>query len=526
MPRSLCISIRFLLGRYHGQTDNGRAPEWPPSPLRLFQALVSAAHTGRGSSVLPDGMEAALCWLEQRDPPLIVTPTSHEATPYVISVPNNDHDVLAKAWAEGKKPAKTEAELRTMKTVRPTALEDDETVHFLWTISDDEWSEAEPHCRALADLTQRVIALGWGMDLVAGHGRVIEDVEVATMLGNCWRPAERASEPCSRRPIPVKGTLDALHQRHHRFLSRIKAVEEPASRRKAKQKRSVTYEHVRPITESSGAWRSVAYLPDTKVERREYAAFALRPVDGQGGWYAFPQRSAVQVAGMVRCVACKAAKDDQGYWSSVPGGSELYVAGHTRKDPALRNGDTPPRFSYLPLPSIGGPHADGMIRRVLIAEPFGGDGTNARWATTRLKGRTLTREGAGEVAMLDAALDGNDERMVRRYTGGQEGAREWVTVTPVVLPGYDSMNHNKASRLLLRAVGQSRLPGSALEEADFTAYSWWSSAPFREYHLPAYLRGLPLRHVRLVFREPVTGPIAVGAGRHCGLGVFAVCPRE
>jgi len=464
--------------------------------------------------------------LERRDPPLILTPASCEALPYVISVPNNDRDVLAKAWAEGKKPAKTEAELRTMKTVRPTGLEDDETVHFLWTISDQESLEAESHCRTLADLARCVIALGWGTDLVAGYGRVIEDVEVAAMVGNCWRPAERAPEARLRRPVPVKGTLDALHQRHHRFLSRIKAVQEPASGEKAKRKRSVAYEHVRPITESSGAWRSVAYLPDTKLERRQYAAFSLRPVDGQEGWCAFPQRSAVQVAAMVRCVACKAAEDDQGYWDFVPGGSELYVAGHTRKNPALRNGDTPPRFSYLPLPSTGGPHADGMIRRVLIAEPFGGDGTHARWATTRLKGRTLTREGAGVVATLDTALDGNDQRMVHRYTGGEEGVREWVTVTPVVLPGYDSMNHDKASRLLLRAVGQSGLPTSALEEVDFIGYSCWSNVPFREYHVPAYLKRLPLRHVRLVFREPVTGPIAVGAGRHCGLGVFAMSPRE
>ncbi|WP_409194161.1 type I-U CRISPR-associated protein Csb2, partial [Accumulibacter sp.] len=40
MPRALLIAVRFHDGRFHGR------PEWPPSPARLFQALVAAAATG------------------------------------------------------------------------------------------------------------------------------------------------------------------------------------------------------------------------------------------------------------------------------------------------------------------------------------------------------------------------------------------------------------------------------------------------------------------------------------------------
>ena len=39
---------------------------------------------------------------------------------------------------------------------------------------------------------------------------------------------------------------------------------------------------------------------------------------------------------------------------------------------------------------------------------------------------------------------------------------------------------------------------------------------------PEYLGHLPAWHVRIVFRSPTSGPVALGAGRHCGLGVFAV----
>src|ERR1700730_13175967 len=37
-----CLSVTFHDCRFHGRRDNGE-PEWPPSPLRLFQSLVAAA---------------------------------------------------------------------------------------------------------------------------------------------------------------------------------------------------------------------------------------------------------------------------------------------------------------------------------------------------------------------------------------------------------------------------------------------------------------------------------------------------
>src|SRR6185437_13089146 len=46
MSSALCLTLRFLdsVPRFHGRGDDGN-PEWPPSPLRFFQALVSAAAT-------------------------------------------------------------------------------------------------------------------------------------------------------------------------------------------------------------------------------------------------------------------------------------------------------------------------------------------------------------------------------------------------------------------------------------------------------------------------------------------------
>ncbi len=42
MPYFFCITVRFLDSAFHGRGDRGK-PEWPPSPLRLFLALIAAA---------------------------------------------------------------------------------------------------------------------------------------------------------------------------------------------------------------------------------------------------------------------------------------------------------------------------------------------------------------------------------------------------------------------------------------------------------------------------------------------------
>ena len=43
----------------------------------------------------------------------------------------------------------------------------------------------------------------------------------------------------------------------------------------------------------------------------------------------------------------------------------------------------------------------------------------------------------------------------------------------------------------------------------------------RAYKAPAYVKELPRTHAIVTFAESLPGPVAIGAGRHFGLGVFA-----
>jgi CRISPR-associated protein Csb2 len=144
MPQHISISIRLLTRAFHGRRER-RIPEWPPSPLRLFQSLVAAAaRSDRGR--LEDSERSALMWLEARTiAPTIIAPhavfetSDGKSRGYLLSVPNNAMDVVARAWSRGNISGSGDADpatYRTMKAVRPTYLIDGDVVHFIWPLAE------------------------------------------------------------------------------------------------------------------------------------------------------------------------------------------------------------------------------------------------------------------------------------------------------------------------------------------------------------------------------------------------------
>src|SRR4051812_20493113 len=137
MSSYLCVSFRFLDERYHGSGE-GRGHEWPPSPLRAFQALVcAAARCNQGT--LPDEVARAFAWLESQPAPLVIAPRASAAGGYRLSVPSNSMDVVGKAWSKGNDSNSGDANPathRTMKGHRPMLLEG-EAAHYVWELDDN-----------------------------------------------------------------------------------------------------------------------------------------------------------------------------------------------------------------------------------------------------------------------------------------------------------------------------------------------------------------------------------------------------
>src|SRR5438067_11457037 len=85
----LLLTVQLLDDRYHGLLARDGPPEWPPSPFRLFQALV--AGVARRNELDTD-IGKSLEWLEKLDAPMILAPRSRDGQIITRFVPNNDGD--------------------------------------------------------------------------------------------------------------------------------------------------------------------------------------------------------------------------------------------------------------------------------------------------------------------------------------------------------------------------------------------------------------------------------------------------
>jgi CRISPR-associated protein Csb2 len=476
----LCITVRWLDERYHGILDREGPPEWPPSPFRLFQALVAGvAQHGK----LDSKVGQALRWLVKYAP-LIVAPRSCEGHVVTRFVPNNDSDEVPDR--QGR---------LTGKTSRPTIFLDAPEIHYLWPIPDGE----TPPLDSLVEGSHCLTCFGWGIDMAFGHALLMQPTDVAKLKGVRWYPKPGTFREDGSLRVPTEESMEDLRKAHLSTLGRI----EGGKRLKAVHKPQ-EFDHV-------------FYTSSERPLGRPYAAFALR--DGQDEVYRYPHAKLVHIAAMTRNAAIKAMK---GY---PPVGCEqvwveAFVAGH-------RNGEeNHEQFSYIPIPSIGHEQADAMIRRVMIIAPFGRD-AELRHLAEQLDGEQLQREHADDGPFLSRM---RTDRVVRRYT---TPSRRWASVTPVILPGHDDHKPAKLMKLIERALEQGgveqscRFTGSSMPNFAncLTAHKYDASSRRTGYYRPDYLESMTAVHVRLIFDNPVAGPLCLGAGRHCGFGVLAGLPE-
>lgn len=493
MTSFLCITIRFLQPYAHGRHGDGD-PEWPPSPLRMLQALV-AASAGRWNERRElNHSVAAIRWLESLPPPRIVAPNSAPSSiGCQFYVPDNTSDLLVPAWRKGditKQPKRTE------KIVRPTYLEGS-PLHYLYPLANGNC----PHLEVLSAAARSITHLGWGVDMVVANAHVISEEQTRQLGGRCWQPTTNGRTPLR---VHTVGTLDDLIRKHSDFLNRITGNE---------------FRPVGPLR----VFDVVQYQRQDEPLGRPWRVFELRNTDGSH--FRYPHRRLIHIAGMVRHLAIEQMKADPP--SSVPENwVETYVAGHARADSEHHR-----QFSYLPLPSVGHRHADPGVRRVMIAAPPGDDA----WLdhlVRRLAGQELKPRGdefAGReppilVPMPRQIRDG----VVRCYT---EPANVWHSFTPLILPGHDDHKPGKLRALIARALQQSGIDLPCEFECSafsrfpksFSTHTYDRLKQPQGYVRPNYLDRLTATHVTLRFKEDllIPGPLVIGSGRHCGLGLMA-----
>ncbi|MEK6281735.1 MAG: type I-U CRISPR-associated protein Csb2 [Acidobacteriota bacterium] len=469
------LSIRFLDDRYHGLTDNAKKAEWPPSPFRVFQALV--AGNVRGGK-LPDSVENALRWLESLAPPDIIAPQTRPGPVLLTYVLNNVSD--------------SNPNSRAPKTMRPTLLNGDRLVQYAWGI-DASQTDTREHAETLKRAARHINAVGWGIDLAIGHGEIVEHLPPPIESRVQYRPTAAGLIGGLDLRVPRRDSLVSLKSTYADFLKRYESP-------------SITK------LESAGA----IFEPQRYVVGIARPNVAFRLVNLDGDTTSIRHQLIAPLVGMVRALTNRP--------HVVASLGQEVIDREIKGHPYESSGD---RVSILPLPTIRRGPTDGRVRRLILAQPFESDGALCRELGQLFDGEELEPLGGEErfPRLFLERIIGRDT-IVPSYIGV---SRVWTSVTPVLLPGYDDRkehrgNHQKrlarAEQLVQKALGQAGTLHSAHIELSRVPY-WTGSLHSQEYQPRARLAHYPRWHVRLTFDRPLTGPLAIGAGRHCGFGVFA-----
>lgn len=549
MPEHLRISVRFLNGEFHGRGDDGET-EWPPSPLRLFQALTNAAARLGGAGISAQSA-AALRWLEAlKQPPEILAVEATTTTGYKLYVPDNVADLVAKQWSAGKYFDSKNHPIdisgyRTEKHVRPLRLSGDAAAHYLWSLDE----ELTQHRDTLVTIARAITHLGWGVNLVVADAAVDQSSEIERLRTNNaterWLPVETFGGSSLRVPLP--GSLDALEIRHAAFLGRLPIAIDG----------SQFFRPVPPLTN----FRVVTYRRETELAQRPYAVFALRRPDDSGFATFDPQWRRLHLSGMLRHTASRPDFAAALGWDKTK--VDAFVLGHDKSDP---NNAKPTvnaaRLVFIPLPSIewrgeDRGHTVGAIRRVLVTVSNSEgkcDSTEFSRVVRALEGRELIDEKSGQPAAFLRRQSEKDKAIVDYLT---ESA-VWTTVTPVVLPGHVDPRKlrrrlrdtaaplsvaekeqivrkldGRMERLLRKALLNAGLPSALVADADLQ----WRDTGFlpgadlaSHYSAPDQCRRFRRVHVRIAWRERTSkgellpkklrGPYCIGSGRFSGLGLF------
>ena len=538
-PPSLCISLRFLQSMCHTRGDLEQ-PEWPPSPLRVFQSLVAASAARWNERENIEHAAAALRWIEQQSPPLIIAAHGEPAlVKYRLYVPDNVGDKVAASWSRGRDA--TIADYRTEKEVRPIHLaRDGDAVHYLWPLA-DPGSEFANYRAVLLAAARSITHVGWGADMVAACATVISEEDADKLKGERWRPASDAEGKGLR--VPIKGTLDDLVARHHAFLNRI---------------RPDGFHPVPPLS----TFDVVGYSRSTDPPQRPFAAFSLLKPDASGFRPFGAVQHTVTVAAMMRHAAGSDAVANALGWP--PEKVARFVLGHGEAHGEPHIPVAGPRLAFIPLPSIeprgsGRAEVVGSVRRALLTV-FGGDANEDILRLARLlSGAELIAEGqVSPVAWLSQIKNPYSDRVLPRYI---DRSSTWATVTPVILPGYDDprrlrrrlfankgqgLGHSdeigqkhmlekldsRIDFLLRKAIRQAGYSQDLAQAAgiEWRGVGFWPGTDLGvRYNYPEKLRRFRRLHARITWRDAsgrslmMPGPICLGGGRFHGLGLFAGC---
>ena len=462
----LVISVELLHDTFRGDPDglanSGRLQqgEWPPSPFRLFAALVAADGTGPRCAVT-DGSE--LEWFERQPPPVVhVYPTPHHQplqSRFVVLPGNFQKQHLEYAARKGT-------------AIRPGVRVSSRSPHIVYA-----WPESDPSAVNLKALRLRAARVGYlGTSDSPVRLRVTTHLPKWTNSLSSFRPDATGDFLLS---APKPGDLIVLDRIFELF---------------SKRGASVT--------------RNQFPVLQNKVN---YSSPNLRQDSDPGGVIAWLRLKEAVSGRRISLITTQFKKAVLSQYQRRFGEPPVELHGHGLRTKGYQ------LARYLALPDAGFRWSDGRIHGLALWMPPGADvlvRNRARSAATSIR-RLLGLDKPIEVEIMGTAT----RPFAAREDRWTKPARVWVTAIPAIHERRCPLDLKEISRWCLHAglpeptwFKESRhplLPGGV------------DLAP-TEVNRPNR-PPLPYSHVAIGFDRSIRGPVIVGSGRQRGFGLCVPC---
>ncbi|MCY3841099.1 MAG: type I-U CRISPR-associated protein Csb2, partial [Gammaproteobacteria bacterium] len=428
--------------------------------------------------------------MERLDPPRITAPAVRRGRATRLFVPNNDLDAVR------GDPARV-GEIRVGKQWRPCFFDPAIPVLFAWRFESGA-REAQHIC----NLATRLYQLGRGIDMAWATGRVLDEDEAEATLAS--HPGVlRTPGGVGMTAVPRPGTFASLAERYQRKRERLATmVSGRVSRQLFTQPPKASFAH-------TGYGSPVRWLH-----------FEVRTSDGN-----FAPNALASAAPLLTALRNGAAARLE---KALPKRAELFEQLIIGRGAGPR--DLAQRIRLIPVPSIGTEHTDPSLRRVTIEVPADCPirMDDLRWAFAGLPGSVPQPNESRQSRLVST----DDARMAQRFA---KHAREFKTITPVALAsasrrsvalggGKSADERTREEHRAAGAVVQAlRHAGIRAKPTDIRV----QREPFQRRGIRAELFADGSRfskhalwHVHLRFNKAVPGPLLIGDGRFCGLGLM------
>lgn len=500
MCQYLCFSIEFFYEDFHGQCSDGK-PEWPPSPLRFFQALVATA-AEHGSGKFANNVQEALKWLENQNPPIILTPIDSPGTTYNISIPNNNMNKSG------------EKHQRSMKPVSPINMINGNTIYYIWYLDDIIPDEVKDYIEVLINIVLELNYLGRAIDQVVGGGSIITCEQYNILPGIKWFTNYNAIG--NFLDIPINGTFNNL-------IDRFEQQKSPP----------------RSLPKLLTCFNTIRYRREIDLPTREISTFSI--LNENNKLQSFNIEDSICVVGMVKH-AIKRKAEEKGKLESW---TNSFVLGHSEPFNSKHKPVGLKRYVYQMIPDIyvkDGKTYVGRFSRFILSSDENCE-SEIKWAKECLIGQELIEENSQQLIGYISSL--REDKIVQYYV---RRSSLWTTVTPYVVPDIkyeEIMKYVKSTEEhmkikldeLFRKKIRKSIRQSGLFPIKLIKYIKieWNRSGFLQgtihankykYMVPDHMRERIFLHVKLQFCDEysrplnIPGPICIGGGRYYSLGLF------